>query len=79
MQFQSDIIELPIELPSCLETTALGAAFFAGLYTGFYKSQEEIKKSRNIEREFKPSMSHKEVEERYKKWKIAVEATRVFR
>lgn len=79
MQFQSDIIELPIELPSCLETTALGAAFFAGLYTGFYKSQEEIKKSRNIEREFKPSMSHKKVEERYKKWKIAVEATRVFR
>lgn len=79
MQFQSDIIELPIELPSCLETTALGAAFFAGLYTGFYISQEEIKKSRNIEREFKPSMSHKEVEERYKKWKIAVEATRVFR
>ena len=79
MQFQSDIIELPIELPSCLETTALGAAFFAGLYTGFYKSQEEIKKSRNIEREFKPSMSHKEVEERYKKWKIAVEPTRVFR
>ena len=79
MQFQSDIIELPIELPSCLETTALGAAFFAGLYTGFYKSQEEIKKSRNIEREFKPSMSHKEVEERYNKWKIAVEATRVFR
>lgn len=78
MQFQSDIIETPIKLPACLETTALGAAYLAGLYTGFYKSTNDIKTIHIIDKKFKPSMSRKEVKNRYKKWKLAVKATRVF-
>ena len=78
MQFQSDIIETPIKLPACLETTALGAAYLAGLYTGFYKSTNDIKTIHIIDKKFKPSMARKEVKDRYKKWKLAVKATRVF-
>ena len=78
MQFQSDIIETPIKLPACLETTALGAAYLAGLYTGFYKSTNDIKTIHIIDKKFTPSMARKEVKDRYKKWKLAVKATRVF-
>ena len=78
MQFQSNILEMPLNLPKCLETTALGAAYFAGLKTGFYESLEDIKKTHCIDKTFRPSMSSNEVKERYRKWKLAVKATRVF-
>lgn len=79
MQFQSDILHLPINLPVCLETTALGAAYFAGLYTGFYESLDQIKKEHEIDKVFLPNMSKTEIKERYHKWKVAVKATRVFK
>ena len=78
MQFQANILEMPINLPRCLETTALGAAYLAGLYTGFYESMDAIKKIHDIDKIFKPLMNTKEVKERYRKWKLAVKATRVF-
>lgn len=78
MQFQSNILEMPINLPKCLETTALGAAYFAGLKTGFYESLDAINKTHCIDKTFRPSMSKSEVKERYRKWKLAVKATRVF-
>ena len=78
MQFQSNILEMPINLPKCLETTALGAAYFAGLKTGFYESLDDIKKAHSVDKTFRPSMSSSEVKERYRKWKLAVKATRVF-
>lgn len=78
MQFQSNILEIPVNLPACLETTALGVAYFAGLYTGYYESLNEIKKIHTIDKVFHPSMSKGEVKERYAKWKLAVKATRVF-
>ena len=79
MQFQSDILKTEIKLPTCLETTALGAAYLAGLYSGFYKDMDEIKRIHSYQAIFKPTMSNKEIEERYKGWKVAVKATRMFK
>ena len=78
MQFQSDILNVDIKLPNCLETTALGCAYLAGLYTGFYESVEEIEKSHKIQKTFNPKMDVKYVEKLYSGWKKAVKATREF-
>ncbi len=56
MQFQADITDIPLIRPSCVESTALGAASLAGLYTGFYESVEYLKGIRKIDRNFIPSM-----------------------
>lgn len=79
MQFQSDIISTVIELPHCLETTALGVAYMAGLNSGFYKSLEDIVKVHTCVKSFKPQMSEMEKENKYANWKKAVEATRKFK
>ncbi len=79
MQFQSDILETNIKLPTCLETTALGVAYLAGLNTGFFKSMEEIKKIHSYQATYKPNMANDEVVRKYKNWKLAVEATRLFK
>ena len=73
MQFQSDILGIDIERPMCVETTALGAAYLAGLSAGVYASVEEIKKNREIERSFFPSVSEEERNEKIKVWRKAVE------
>ena len=78
MQFQSDIIQKEILIPSCLETTALGVAYLAGLKSGYYKSIDEIKSIHCYKANFKPGMSSEEVKRRYDGWKLAVKATRVF-
>lgn len=57
MQFQSDIIQAPVLRPACLETTAMGAAFFAGLTVGFWNSQEEIAQKVTISNEFTPQQN----------------------
>lgn len=54
LQFQSDIIQTPVLRPSCLETTAMGAAFLAGLTVSFWSSQDEIRQKLSISSEFKP-------------------------
>lgn len=73
MQFQSDILNKPIFRPKNVETTALGAAFCAGLATGVWKSKEEILDSWKIDRIFTPEMKASKREAMYGKWKRAVE------
>lgn len=64
MQFQSSISKLPILRPSSVETTALGAAYLAGLGVGFWQSQEKLKTLRKIEKRFEPLMSEEERDKR---------------
>jgi len=71
MQFQADILGVPVERPSVTETTALGAAYFAGLAVNFWDNKEEIKW--NLDRRFKPSISLEKREKLYSRWKKAVE------
>lgn len=79
MQFQSDILNVPVERPVIQETTALGAAYLAGLATGFWKDQEELTKYWSIDRTFTPQMEELERQQLYAGWQKAVEATRVFK
>ena len=79
MQFQSDILHKTIKLPKCLETTALGAAYMAGLQCGFFPNLESIKKIHEYQATYEPEMSKKEVRELYKGWKTAIKATRKFK
>jgi glycerol kinase len=76
MQFQSDILPVKILRPSILDTTALGAAYLAGLGVGFWKSQAELKKLWKINKVFIPKMPSKQRDTLYKEWKKAVEKTR---
>ena len=78
MQFQSDIIGIEIARAKNLETTALGAAFLAGLAVGFWEDLEEIKKLNEAGETFTPSMNNAREEQLYRGWKKAVHATRVF-
>ena len=73
MQFQSDILNVNIDRPKVIETTALGAAYLAGLSVGFYKSVDEIKEKWEIEKEFIPNMDERKRIILYKGWKRAVE------
>ena len=73
MQFQSDILNANIDRPKVIETTALGAAYLAGLSVGFYKSVDEIKEKWEIEKEFIPNMDERKRIILYKGWKRAVE------
>ena len=73
MQFQADILDLPIVRPSLVETTALGAANLAALTVGLYSSTDEIKKASKIERTFASSMGKDAREEKLSMWKKAVE------
>ena len=72
MQFQSDILDVNIDRPKVVETTALGAAYLAGLAVEFYNNKDEIKKSWIIDREFIPNMSYDKRNLLYKGWKKAV-------
>ncbi|MCR5097374.1 MAG: glycerol kinase GlpK [Lachnospiraceae bacterium] len=76
MQFQSDIINSPVHRPVCVETTAMGASYLAGLAVGFWSSKEDVIKNWAIDREFKPEMDGSERDEILKGWKQAVGATR---
>jgi glycerol kinase len=72
MQFQSDILDVNIERPEITETTALGAAYLAGLAVGFWKSKGEISQYWSINRKFKPEMDEEERNKLYNGWKKAV-------
>lgn len=72
MQFQSDITDIPLIRPSCVESTALGAASLAGLYTGFFESFEYLKEIRRIDRGFIPSMDEQKRTELINGWHNAV-------
>lgn len=72
MQFQSDILDVNIERPEVTETTALGAAYLAGLAVGFWKSKGEISQYWSINRKFKPEMDEENRNALYMGWKKAV-------
>jgi glycerol kinase len=71
MQFQADILGVPVERPKVIETTALGAAYLAGIAVGFWR-KAELADNAPIERTFEPSMSDDERNRLYKGWKKAV-------
>ena len=79
MQFQSDLLHTPVERPEVSETTALGAAYLAGLAVGFWESKDEIANRWKLEKSFNPEMEEAESTKLYKGWKKAVEATQVFK
>lgn len=79
MQFQADIVNTPIERPEIQETTALGAAYLAGLAVGFWESKDDIANRWKLEEEFEPKMEEEQRTKLYKGWKKAVEATQVFK
>lgn len=72
MQFQADILGADVLRPECIETTALGAAYLAGLATGYWQSREEIEKNWQLSHRFVPSMSDAIRQERLKGWDKAV-------
>ncbi len=72
MQFQADILGVPVVRPAYLETTALGAAFLAGLATGFWSGTDELERFWSVDRRFEPSMSESHKEDLYAGWKAAV-------
>jgi glycerol kinase len=79
MQFQSDLLSVPVERPVVNETTALGAAYLAGLAVGFWKDREEISKQWNKDKQFEPEMAVETQEELYGGWKKAVKAAMAFK
>ncbi|QSE77093.1 glycerol kinase GlpK [Lactococcus taiwanensis] len=79
MQFQADILDIPIQRASDLETTALGAAFLAGLAVGFWKDMDELRESYEAGKIFQVQMSSNRREKLYEGWKKAVNATQAFK
>jgi glycerol kinase len=72
MQFQADILNKPVVRPVMRETTALGAAYAAGLATGFYKNLDDLRENWSVDQTWKPSLEHTKREEMYRLWKKAV-------
>ncbi len=72
MQTQADIIQTPVNRPICLETTALGAAYLAGLAVGYWKDFEDIRRNAGVSRAFVPEITQQECRERLDGWKRAV-------
>jgi glycerol kinase len=78
-QFQADMLGAPVQRPACTETTALGAAYLAGLAVGFWRDRDEIARHWQVERTFAPVLAEAEREALYSDWKRAVAATLGFR
>jgi glycerol kinase len=76
MQFQADVLGVPVVRPRVTETTALGAAYLAGLAVGFWTSPEELARNWQVERRFEPRMSRDEAEQRLRQWGRAIERAR---
>ncbi len=74
MQFQADLLGVPVERPRLIETTAFGAAFLAGLATGVWKDREEIRRSWKVGKRFEPRMGPAEREAHVARWRRALEA-----
>ena len=72
MQTQADIINAPVNRPCCVGTTAMGAAYLAGLAVGYWSDKEEVLKNWAIDRIFEPKISEEEREKKLKGWKKAV-------
>lgn len=75
MQFQSDVLGVPVIRPVVAETTALGAAYAAGLATGFWSNFDDLRQNWQIDHTWEPKMSESDREAQYKMWKKAVTRT----
>jgi glycerol kinase len=75
-QFQADILGVPVERPATHETTALGAAYLAGLGAGLWKNADDLGAQLKVERRFEPAMPPDRREELYSGWRRAVERSR---
>jgi glycerol kinase len=76
MQFQADLLGVPVVRPKVLETTALGAAYLAGLTVNLWKSRDELASHWKAERRFEPRMDRKEAADRMARWREAVSRSR---
>jgi glycerol kinase len=76
MQFQSDLLGVPVERPKLIETTAMGAAALAGLAVGFWRSPKELAQARQLDRCFRPRMAAEQRETLYRGWRAAVARVR---
>jgi glycerol kinase len=76
MQFQADLLGVPVVRPKVTETTALGAAYLAGLSVGFWDSTAEVAANWKVDRRFDPAMSRDDAEARMRRWSRAVERSR---
>lgn len=72
MQTQADIIQEPVKRPSCIETTAMGAAYLAGLAVGYWPNKEDVKANWSIDRVFEPAISEEKQEKKIAGWHKAV-------
>ncbi|PKK94895.1 MAG: glycerol kinase, partial [Tenericutes bacterium HGW-Tenericutes-5] len=79
MQFQADIMNTKVERPFIMETTALGAAYLAGIASGYWQNIEDIKRSKKEDTAYQPKMEEALRKRLLKGWKLAVEATRHFK
>ena len=78
MQFQSDILACDVHRPKCIETTALGAAYLAGLAVGYWKSLDDIRTNWAIDRIFEPQMEAAQKEDLLDGWHLAVQCARMW-
>jgi len=78
MQFQADILQIPIVRPKILETTALGAAYLAGLATGYWQSTDEIGRQWQEDQRFEPQIPAQDAAERLRRWQLAVEKSKAW-
>ncbi|MEE8311756.1 MAG: glycerol kinase GlpK, partial [Candidatus Binatia bacterium] len=76
MQFQADVLGVPVDRPKVVETTAAGAAYLAGVGVGIWKSGREVEAARSVDRVFKPRMKRSERESLYSGWRAAVARVR---
>ena len=76
MQFQSDILGCEVDRPQCIETTSLGAAYLAGLATGYWKNKEDVLENWQVDRKFMPNMDEEKKGELLNGWKKAVNCVR---
>ena len=72
MQTQADFIQAPVKRPSCVETTAMGAAYLAGLAVGYWKDKEEVKENQEVDRIFTPELDEKTRKTMVRGWEKAV-------
>ena len=76
LQFQADLLQVPVQRPVGSESTALGAAYLAGLAVGYWQDQAEIAKAWTVDREFKPELPAAEMKQRWAIWRKAVDRAR---
>jgi glycerol kinase len=76
MQFQADVLGTPVEVAAIRETTALGAAFLAGLGVGLWKTPDELRERRAVAARYEPAMSQDQRDAKYAGWLRAVERAR---